>query len=244
MGRLLLSFAGGMLSFFSPCVLPLVPAYLSLMSGVSVTQLATPTGADTRRLVRSTLLFVLGFTIVFVALGATASALGQSLLEHKRELERVAGALIIVMGIVLAGVVAPGMLQRERRFHVLPDKLGAFAPPIMGMAFAFGWTPCIGPILSVVLATASTSETLGRGILLLTVYSLGLGVPFVAAGVAFGRLTAVFGWVKRHFRAINLVAGALLVAFGLLLFTNNLSRFSGAILEALDTAGLDFLTRI
>ena len=244
MGRLLLSFAGGMLSFFSPCVLPLVPAYLSLMSGVGVTQLATPTGADTRRLVRSTLLFVLGFTIVFVALGATASALGQSLLEHKRELERVAGAVIMVMGIVLAGVVAPGVLQRERRFHVLPDKLGAFAPPIMGMAFAFGWTPCIGPILSVVLATASTSETLGRGILLLAVYSLGLGVPFVAAGVAFGRLAFVFGWVKRHFRAINLVAGALLVAFGLLLFTNNLSRLSIAILEALDAVGLDFLTRI
>jgi len=243
-GRLLLSFAGGMLSFFSPCVLPLVPAYLSLMSGVGVTQLATPTGADTRRLVRSTLLFVLGFTIVFVALGATASALGQSLLEHKRELERVAGAVIMVMGIVLAGVVAPGVLQRERRFHVLPDKLGAFAPPIMGMAFAFGWTPCIGPILSVVLATASTSETLGRGILLLAVYSLGLGVPFVAAGVAFGRLAFVFGWVKRHFRAINLVAGALLVAFGLLLFTNNLSRLSIAILEALDAVGLDFLTRI
>src|SRR5688500_8004855 len=187
-----------MLSFFSPCVLPLVPAYLSLMSGVSVTQLATPTGADTRRLVRSTLLFVLGFTIVFVALGATASALGQSLLEHKRELERVAGAVIIVMGIVLAGVVAPGVLQRERRFHVLPEKLGAFAPPIMGMAFAFGWTPCIGPILSVVLATASTTETLGRGILLLTVSSLGLGVPFVAAGVVFGRLAFVFAWFKRH----------------------------------------------
>jgi cytochrome c-type biogenesis protein len=245
--RLLLSFAGGMLSFFSPCVLPLVPAYLSLMSGVGVAQLAAPTGADTRRLLRSTLLFVAGFTVVFVALGATASALGQTLLEHKRDLERVAGAVIVVMAVLLAGMVLPGMplsLQRERRFHVLPDKLGSFAAPVMGMAFAFGWTPCIGPILSVVLATASASDTLGRGILLLTVYSLGLGVPFVAAGVAFGRLTGLFGWVKRHSRAINLVAAALLGGFGLLLLTNNLGRLSSAVLQLLDAAGLDFLTRI
>jgi cytochrome c-type biogenesis protein len=243
-GRLLLSFGGGMLSFFSPCVLPLVPAYLSLMSGVGVTQLATPTGADARRLLRSTLLFVLGFTIVFVALGATATALGQALLEHKRALERVAGAVIVVMGVVIAGVVVPAATQRERRFHVIPDRLGGFAPPIMGMAFAFGWTPCIGPILSVVIATASTSQTLGRGILLLVAYSLGLGVPFVAAGVAFGRLTSVFGWVTRHFRAIDLVAGTLLAAFGLVLLTGNLGQLSSTILRALDAAGLDFLTKI
>jgi cytochrome c-type biogenesis protein len=244
MGRLLLAFAGGMLSFFSPCVLPLVPAYLSLMSGVGVAQLGAPSAHDVQRLLRSTLLFVAGFTIVFVALGATASGLGQLLLTHKRVLERVAGAVVIVMGLVLAGFVTPQLLERERRFHVLPDRLGVLAPPLMGMAFAFGWTPCIGPILSVVLATASTSSTLGRGVLLLTAYSLGLGVPFVAAGVGFAHLAVVFRWVKRHFRLINVTSGLLLAAFGVLLLTGRLGQFSNAIQDLLDAVGLDFLTRI
>ncbi len=241
---MLLAFGGGMLSFLSPCVLPLVPGYLSLMSGVSTTQLSAARGAETRALVRSTLLFVAGFTVVFVALGAGASTVGQALLRHHQVLTKAAGLVVIVMGLFLAGVIAPGLLQRERRFHVLPESLGVFAPPLMGMAFAFGWTPCIGPILSVVLAAAATSSTLGRGIVLLVSYSLGLGVPFVAAGVAFGRLASVFGWVKRHFRAINATSGTVLVLFGVLLFTNRLGRVSSALISLLESVHLGRLANI
>jgi cytochrome c-type biogenesis protein len=244
MGTFLLAFAGGMLSFLSPCVLPLVPGYLSLMSGVSVTDLATAEGDQTRRLLRSTLLFVAGFTVVFTLLGAGASAIGQTLLRHQQGLNQAAGVLTIVMGLFIAGIVAPAAMQRERRFHVLPASLGVFAPPLMGMAFAFGWTPCIGPILSVVLSTAVTESTQARGIGLLVVYSIGLGIPFVAAGVGFGRLTGVFAWVKRHFRLINLVCGAFLVAFGLLLLTNRLGPMSAAIQRLLEDVGLGRLARI
>jgi cytochrome c-type biogenesis protein len=127
---------------------------------------------------------------------------------------------------------------------VLPESLGVFAPPLMGMAFAFGWTPCIGPILSVVLTTAATQSTLGRGVGLLVAYSLGLGVPFVAAGVGLGRLEGVFGWVKRHFRMLNLTSGAFLVGFGLLLLTNRLGPVSGAIRGFLEDVGLDRLANI
>jgi len=243
-GKLLLAFGGGMVSFLSPCVLPLVPGYLSLMSGVSLAELGSPSGANVRRLLRSTLLFVLGFTVVFTALGATASALGHLLLEHKRVLEQVAGALVIGMGLFLAGVVAPGFLQRERRFHVLPERLGVFAPPLMGMAFAFGWTPCIGPSLAAVLALATNEHTLGRGVLLLVVYSLGLGVPFVAAGLAFGRLTSLFAWVKRHFRALNVTSGMVLATMGVLLLTGRITRISSFLIDAMDRIGLDWLSRV
>jgi cytochrome c-type biogenesis protein len=244
MGTFLLAFAGGMLSFLSPCVLPLVPGYLSLMSGVSVTQLATAKGADTRKLLQSSLLFVAGFTVVFTLLGAGASAIGQTLLRHQQGLNQVAGAITILMGLFIAGVLAPKAMQRERRFHVLPESLGVFAPPLMGMAFAFGWTPCIGPILSIVLSTAATQSTQARGIGLLVTYSIGLGVPFVAAGLAFGRLTRVFGWVKRHFRIINLVSGAFLVGFGFLLLTNQLGQVSGTIQRFMQDIGLDRLAEI
>ena len=244
MGTFLLAFAGGMLSFLSPCVLPLVPGYLSLMSGVSVTQLATAQGADTRKLLRSTLLFVAGFTVVFTLLGAGASAVGQALLRNQQGLNQVAGAITILMGLFIAGVLAPKAMQRERRFHVLPESLGVFAPPLMGMAFAFGWTPCIGPILSIVLSTAATQSTQSRGVGLLFAYSLGLGVPFVAAGIGFGRLTAAFTWVKRHFRMINLVSGAFLVGFGVLLLTNQLGQVSGAIQRFMEDIGLERLAQI
>ena len=243
-GKLLLAFGGGMLSFLSPCVLPLVPGYLSLMSGVSTAHLAVATKADTRQLLRATLLFVAGFTVVFTLLGAGASAVGQTLLSHQQQLTRVAGAVVIVMGLFIAGFLTPRLLMRERRLHVTPARLGSFAPPVMGMAFAFGWTPCIGPVLAVVLSTAATEDTLGRGVALLVAYSLGLGVPFVAAGVALGRLTGVFDWVKAHFRAINLVAGSFLVVFGVLLLTNRLGQFAGDLQELMRSLGLKRLAEI
>ena len=238
------AFGAGMLSFLSPCVLPLVPGYLSLMSGVSAGQLAVQTKADTRQILRSTVLFVLGFTVVFVALGAAASSVGTSLRDHQRGLEQISGVLIVVMGLFLAGFISPRVLQTERRFHVSPSRLGEWGAPVMGMAFAFGWTPCIGSVLGPILIYAATGGQLTQGIILLFFYSLGLGVPFVAAGLAFGRLTTAFGWVKRHYRIINLVSGVLLIAFGLLLYSGQINRMSSAVLRWMENLGLDRLARI
>ena len=240
--QLVVAFAAGALSFFSPCVLPLVPGYLSLMSGVSVTELAVAEREDLRRVLRSTLLFVAGFTVVFVALGAGASAVGDTLTAHQRSLDRVAGALIVVMGLFLAGVVSPRVLMAERRFHLVPAALGSWGTPVMGMAFAFGWTPCIGPILGGVLTLADRSGTLGRGVGLLFSYSLGLGVPFVLTGLAFGRMAGVFSFVKRHFRVINLVSGLLLAGFGVVLVSGQIHRVSSWLIDVMRTLHLGSLT--
>jgi len=238
------AFAGGMLSFLSPCVLPLVPGYLSMVSGISVAELQVGDPGNLRRIIVSTLLFVAGFTAVFVALGAAASGFGQALREHQRGLEMIAGAFVMVMAVFLAGFVSPRFLMVERRMHVSPTELGAWAPPAMGAAFAFGWTPCIGPILAGVLGLAERDATLTRGVALLAAYSLGLGVPFVVTGVAFDRMAGAFDVVKRHFRAINLVAAAFLFAFGFLLFTHRLTRLSSYFTDALHWLHLDALTKI
>ncbi len=241
---IIVAFGAGLVSFLSPCVLPLVPSYLSMMSGVGTSDLATTTRTDQRRLVRSTVLFVAGFTLVFALLEATASGAGQTLQAHQRGLNQVAGVLIIIMGLVFAGVLRPSWLLRERRWHVAPSRLGPWAAPVMGMAFAFGWTPCIGPALAAVLSLASDSHTLGRGELMLVAYSLGLGVPFVVAGIAFGRLSGVLGWARRHVRVINLVSGLVLAGLGLLLLTGDLHVLSNWATTALDHLGLHRLSTV
>ncbi|MDQ6616318.1 MAG: cytochrome c biogenesis protein CcdA [Actinomycetota bacterium] len=220
------AFGAGMASFLSPCVLPLVPSYLSLMSGLGATEMRVSTKTDQRALLHAALLFVAGFTVVFAAFEAGASAVGQTLRSHQTVLTEGAGVLIIVMGLAFAGLIQPAWLMRERRIHVLPSRLGSWAPPVMGMAFAFGWTPCIGPALSAVLALSNSQSTLARGELMLLCYSLGLGVPFVATGLAFGRLAGVFDWMKAHLRAVNLVSGLLLAALGVLLLTDSIPRLS------------------
>jgi len=237
-----------MVSFLSPCVLPLVPGYLSLMSGVSAPTVVGPRGADTRadtlRILRSTLLFAAGFTVVFVALGAAATSLGRVLLENQRSLNRVAGVLIIVMGLVIAFGVMPRVFGAEKRLRVSPARLGVFAAPVMGMAFAFGWTPCIGPVLAATLSLAAAKSTVGQGMLMLLAYSAGLAVPFVAAGVGFGRLTGVFGWFRRHARAVNVASGSVLVAFGVVLVLDRVGWLSGRLVDFMNTIGLDRLTAI
>jgi cytochrome c-type biogenesis protein len=236
------AFGAGIISFLSPCVLPMVPSYLSMMSGVSAADVAVATKPDQRRLLRSTLLFVAGFTLVFAVLEAAASGLGETVRAHQVVLDRVAGVVIIVMGLAFAGVVRPLWLVRERRVQVMPSRLGEWGAPVMGMAFAFGWTPCIGPALASVLALAADSHTLGRGEAMLVAYSLGLGVPFVLAGVAFGRLTGVFTFVKVHTRIINLISGLVLAALGVLLLTDNLHILSTWVSDALSDVGLSRLS--
>jgi cytochrome c-type biogenesis protein len=238
------AFGAGVVSFLSPCVLPLVPSYLSMMSGVGTADLASPDAVGRGRLIRSTLLFVAGFTVVFAALEATASGVGHALRDHQQVLSEVAGGAIVVMGLVFAGVARPAWLVRERRLHVRPSRLGPWAAPVMGMAFAFGWTPCIGPALAAVLGLASSSHTLGRGELMLVAFSFGLGVPFVALGTAFGRLAGVLGFARAHVRSINLVSGLLLAALGVLLLTDSVSILSTWFSRVLDDLGLDRLATV
>jgi len=279
---MLVAFGAGMLSFLSPCVLPLVPAYLSMVSGLSAAELdslrpapvpagvavgaggvgpgaegvplgpgpsdgpvggtgtarAAPGPADLRRerarLVRGILAFVAGFTVVFTILGASASAIGRLFLTHQRSLETASGLLIVAFGGVLvvmaAGVAMPAALAGERRFIVRPSVLGAWAPPVMGMAFAFAWTPCIGPVLGSVLSLAAgTGGSATGGIALLLAYSLGLGVPFLLSGLAFGRMTDALARVRGRLWIIDLVGGAVLIVFGLLLLTGNVDVVSAHI---------------
>ena len=241
---LIAAFGAGMVSFLSPCVLPLVPGYLSLMSGLAVSDVQTPTGAQRGRLVRSALLFVGGFSVVFAMLGASASAIGGVVDDHHTVLLRIAGVVTIVMGLFMAGIFRPLWLLRERRIYVSPARLGPIAAPVMGAAFAFGWTPCIGAVLAPIITLASSSRTVGRGTLLLVTYSLGLGVPFVLTALGLDRLSGAFGWWKRHARAIDLVSGLMLSAFGFLLLTDQLTRISTTILTLMDRVGLDPLSRI
>jgi len=238
------AFGAGIISFLSPCVLPLVPSYLSMMSGVGAADLAVATKPDQRRLLRSTLLFVAGFTVVFALIEATASGIGQGLRNHQGALDTAAGVVIIAGGVLLAGVVRPAWLMRERRFHVSPSQLGEWAAPVMGMAFAVGWTPCIGPVLAAVIGLASYTHTLARGEAMLVAYSLGLGVPFVVAGVAFGRMAGLLRFAKTHVRAINLVSGLLLAGLGVLLVTHSLHLLSTWFSDVLDAIGLGRLSSV
>ncbi|HEY4606612.1 MAG TPA: cytochrome c biogenesis CcdA family protein, partial [Acidimicrobiia bacterium] len=180
------------------------------------------------RMLRVILLFVAGFTVVFGALGAAATGLGQFLARNLGTFTRIAGLVVIVFGLLMAAMAVsdrglPAVFSRERRVDVRPSRLGKWAPPVMGAAFGFGWTPCIGPVLTVILATAATQTSLGEGVLLLVVYSLGLGVPFLLAGLG---LFKVFGRLKPHLRVINITSGALLAGFGVVMATGNLSTLS------------------
>ncbi|MPZ54380.1 MAG: cytochrome c biogenesis protein CcdA, partial [Acidimicrobiia bacterium] len=229
---------GGIISFVSPCVLPMVPAYLGMMSGYSVTDLDDGVVAR-RRVLVATLLFVLGFTVVFVALGAAATSIGQFLRENQVVSTRIAGVIIIVFGVLMVAMAWShggflASMSRERRIDVTPSRLGRWAPPLMGVTFAFGWTPCIGPILGTILALSSTRDTVGQGVLLLGAYSLGLGIPFVLSGLFVRRALRAFGRLRRHLRVITTVSGVVMVAFGVLLLTNQVGRIAGFFIDFLD----------
>jgi cytochrome c-type biogenesis protein len=225
--QMLIAFGAGVISFASPCVLPLLPGYMSMMSGYSASQLEAGE-ASTARMARVILLFIAGFTVVFVALGAAATGLRTWLVQNLTAFTRISGLIIIVFGLLMVAMAVSnrGLLagfNRDRRVDVRPSRLGAWAPPVMGLAFGFAWTPCIGPVLTVILATASLQETLGQGMILLLVYSLGLGVPFLLAALG---LFKWFGRLRPYLRPINIVSGALLAGFGVIMVTGNLSTLS------------------
>ncbi len=230
---LLTAFIAGIISFLSPCVLPLVPAYISFITGVSLEDLRKEdTGTkQTLKAFLSSVFFVLGFTFVFVALGASATWLGQALLTKLPLFTKLAGVLIIVFGLHLMGIFKIPFLYKTKKFEG-PAKavsfLGAF---VLGLSFAFGWTPCIGPILAGILTIASTEETLWKGIILLSVYSLGLGIPFLITSLALNQFFKLFMKIKQYFHAIEIVSGILLVLIGILIMTNKFSLITNKILD-------------
>jgi cytochrome c-type biogenesis protein len=230
----LAAYGAGLISFLSPCVLPLIPAYMSVISGVDFADIES--GAARGRVIRASIGFVLGFSLVFVALGATASAVGAAFAAYRDIWARGAGVLAIVMGLVLLGVIRTRWLSRERRFHLQASKLGPLAAPLLGAGFAFGWTPCIGPVLAAILAYASTQATVGQGAALLATYAAGLATPFLGSAVAFSRMAGTWAWFKRHGGAVNAVAGGLLVAMGLLLVTGQMRALSALFLRLVPQA--------
>jgi cytochrome c-type biogenesis protein len=219
------AFLAGIISFVSPCVLPIVPGYLSFISGINVAQLR---GAEAprelaRRVAITSAAFVLGFSTVFVALGAAATYVGYLLQQYKRGLGIVGGVVIIVLGLHTAGILPIKWLLYEKRADVKSRPMGLLGAYVVGLAFAFGWTPCIGPILGAILLYASQQETVGQGVLLLSAYSAGLGIPFILSGLAINGFFAAFSRMRRHMKAVEYVSGALLVGVGLLLVTGRLT---------------------
>jgi cytochrome c-type biogenesis protein len=218
-----ISFTAGVLSFLSPCVLPLIPSYVSFITGMSLD--------DAQRSRRTTLvhalLFVTGFTLVFLALGATATVLGRLLHQQRDLVGRVGGVLVILLGLYLMGVFSLGALSRERRIHIANKPLGYLGTVLVGMAFAAGWTPCIGPILGGVLTYTASSADLNRGLLLLFAYSLGLAVPFLAAALMIDRFMTLFRRYRGALAWMSRASGALLILIGILMITGSMTTLSG-----------------
>ncbi|MFN8523984.1 MAG: cytochrome c biogenesis protein CcdA [Chloroflexota bacterium] len=223
----LFAIVAGVLSFVSPCVLPLLPAYLGYMTGLSAEEMARPSDASTRiRVLGRSAAFVAGLALVFTLLGASASAIGNVLLEHQTALLRVAGLLVVIFGLHTLGLIRIPLLYRDTRTGLGMGRGGYVGALLMGAAFAAGWTPCVGPFLASILALASQERTVGQGMLLLFLYALGLGLPFVAAGLALRRALALMTALRARMRALELASGFLLVAMGLLIFSDRLSLIS------------------
>ena len=220
---LLVAFSAGLLSFLSPCVLPLVPSYVTFITGLSLDEVRTAR----RTAVIHALLFILGFSLIFIALGATASVLGRVLFVARVWITRVGGALIILFGLYLLGVFNFRVLGQDRRVYLADKPLGYLGTVLVGLAFGAGWTPCIGPILGSILIYTSSTADLHRGLLLLTAYSAGLAIPFLAAAIAIDRFLAAFARWRGAMKWVNRVGGVLLIVVGLLLITNYFTVLAG-----------------
>ena len=228
-----MAFAAGLVSFLSPCVLPLVPGYISYLSGVSVPQmLAAAEGQKLSlksryRILLAAVLFVSGFTLVFVLLGATATEIGALLSTKISLLTKIAGSMIILFGLIKLGVLRWLFLMKERRFQTTVHRWGILSAPLLGAAFAFGWTPCVGPILGAILMFAGTMEGAQTGVALLTTYAMGLGIPFLLMAIGIGRFMRWFRRMKRYVGVIEKIAGAMMVILGLMMITDTLVKIPG-----------------
>lgn len=227
---MIIALSAGLLSFLSPCVLPIVPPYLAYMGGVSVSDMGDSHAARRSALLAS-VFFVLGLSTVFLLLGIAASALGRALLQYQYVFVAGAGFVVIIFGLHFIGLYRIGFLDREARVDAGDKGGSAFGAYLLGLAFAFGWTPCLGPILSAILGLAASEADMARGSALLVTYALGLGVPFILVAAFFPRLTGVMAWMKQHLRKIEITSGALLVIVGLMMVTGQFSAFSFWLLE-------------
>lgn len=227
-GALFLAFGGGLVSFMSPCTLPLLPGYLAYISGLGVEEVQSGEGRGT--VLATAALFVLGFSLIFTASGATASYIGSFLLPYHDALSRIAGVFIIAMALVMIGLVRLPALYQERRFHI-GREFGIWSAFPLGMAFAFGWTPCVGPIFASILGLATTQGSAQRGALLLFVYGLGLGAPFLLVALFAGRAFESLGWFKRHYQALNVAGGSILIVMGLFLVMDRWTQLLGPVMR-------------
>ncbi len=225
-----LAFFGGILSFISPCVLPLVPSYISFVTGISFEELTDDDGKNLKKVILlNSIMFILGFTTVFVViLGSSAQLLGNVFMEYQEIVRRIGGIIIIVLGIHIIGVINFKILQRDKRLHFFKEKpsgmLGSF---LVGIGFAAGWTPCIGPILSAIFAVAATSESAWSGMALFVAYSAGLAIPFLLTSLGINTFLKYFNKLKRYMRAVSIVTGLFLIVTGVLIFSNSLAIIAG-----------------
>ncbi len=222
-----LAFSAGLLSFLSPCVLPLIPSYVTFITGLGLDDV----GKARRTALTHGLLFVLGFTLIFLALGATATVLGRMLFAHRVWITRAGGVLLIVFGLYMAGVLRIGALDAERRIHLADKPLGYLGTVLVGVAFGAGWTPCLGPVLGGILAYTSSVADLQRGLLLLFAYAMGLGVPFILSALMVDRFLAGFQRMRRYLGVVNRIAGALMIVVGLLLLTGAFTTMAGWLVD-------------
>jgi len=224
----MIAFSAGLLSFASPCVLPLVPSYITYITGVSFKDLtdAQATARLRRAVVFHSVLFILGFSLVFTLMGASASYLGQVLVEYQDWIMKVGGVLIIILGIQFTGIINLRFLQMEKRIEMKKKPFGYLGSFLVGIVFAAGWTPCVGPILSTILIYASTAKKFTTGILLLAAYSLGLAVPFFLASLAFNWFLSAFQKIKRYMRIVTVVSGCFLIAIGILFLTDSFKEIN------------------
>jgi cytochrome c-type biogenesis protein len=236
-----MALVAGLVSFLSPCVLPLVPGYLSAVTGVSAPDLGK---TDWRRVLAPSFLFVASFSAIFVILGLTATGLGSTLQDHRALLDKIAGALIIAMGVLFVAALFVNRLNREWHVGALLDRAGKGGPIIAGAAFAVAWTPCIGPTLASILVLAGNTGSVGQGAFLLAVYSAGLGIPFLLTAVAFSRMTTAFASVKRYYPVIIASGGAILIVMGVLVWTGELFRLNIEAQRLLDDLSINFFNEI
>jgi len=238
---LLTALLAGAVSFFSPCVLPLVPGYLSAVTGVAAADLDE---ADWRQVVPPALVFIASFSVIFILLGLTAVGLTQTLRHNQDTLDKIAGALIIAMGVLFVAQLFVVRLNREWRVEALIERAGSGGPLVAGAAFAIAWTPCIGPPLAAILTLAGSTGSVAEGGLMLAVYSAGLGIPFLLTAIAFARMTTAFSFIKRHYAVIMAAGGIVLIAMGVLVFTGELTRLNLEAQQALDNLGINFFNEV
>lgn len=230
---LLMAFSAGLLSFLSPCVLPVIPSYVSYITGLSLEDL---TGGQDRGSIRkititNSLFFIAGFSFIFVMLGASSSFLGRFLSDYQETISKVGGAMIVIFGLYIAGVLRIGFLSRDKRLHLQNKPAGLLGTFLVGAAFAAGWTPCIGPVLGSILIYASTTDSVATGMGLLSVYALGLGIPFLITSITINTALSYFKRINQYMRVISVVTGLLLVVVGSLLFTGDFSRLTQYMLK-------------